>query len=283
MREKRGMTQNKTNVEKKVEQPKIILTIAGSDILSGGGIQADLATFTEYGLFGLSVITSIVTVKADTFTITLIDLDLVAAQLASIEENYQLSAIKIGLVPSVEMIKLVGTFVQRVGQNIPVVVDPVMVFKENGSVPIQELVDAFKSDLLPFATVTTPNLTETKMLAGGIEIANEVDLQVAAQNILDSGAKAVVAKGGTRLNKKTAIDVLVAKDVVKVFQAPIVNAKFNNGAGCTFSSAIASQLALGQEIETAVQNAKDFVFQGIKHGVAISPEFGNVWQGANRL
>jgi len=283
MREKRGMTQNKTDIVAKFKQPKIILTIAGSDILSGGGIQADLATFTEYGLFGLSVITSIVTVKADTFTITPIDLDLVAAQLASIQENYQLSAIKIGLVPSVEMIELVGAFVRRVGQNIPVVVDPVMVFKENGSVPIQELVEAIKSDLLPFATVTTPNLTETKMLSGRIEITNEVDLQSAAQTILTFGAKAVVAKGGTRLNQKTAIDVLVSKDVVKEFQAPIVNAKFNNGAGCTFSSAIASQLALEQEIETAVQNAKDFVFQGIKHGVAISPEFGNVWQGANRL
>lgn len=126
---------------------KKLLTIAGSDSLSGGGIQADLATFNEFGYFGLSVITSIVTVTNDNFKIYPTDLKIIQAQLDSTLALDDIAAIKVGLLPTVDIIDLVAEYLKKV--DVPVIVDPVMVFKETDSTNTDFLVQEIKNQLLP--------------------------------------------------------------------------------------------------------------------------------------
>jgi len=264
--------------------PQKIVTIAGSDILAGGGIQADLATFNEYGLFGLSVITSIVTVTAEDFTIHPVDLVTVAEQLEAIFALTDVAGIKVGLLPSVAHIELVAQYLRRYAQHLPIIIDPVMAFKETQDVTVQELVMAFKQELLPLATVMTPNLVEAEFLTG-MTINTQADLVAAGHKLLETGAQAVVVKGGARIAGDMAVDVIVTTSGEQLLINPKETTIFNNGAGCTFASAIASQLVQGIPVMAAVTDAKDFVYQAIKNGVILNKQFnvGNVWQAARRI
>ena len=264
--------------------PKKIVTIAGSDILAGGGIQADLATFNEYGLFGLSVVTSIVTVTATDFTIHPIDVATVADQLEAIFALTDVAGIKVGLLPSVAHIKLVAQYLRQYAQEIPIIIDPVMAFKENHDVTVQELVQAFKQELLPLATVITPNLVEAEFLTD-VAIRNQHDLVAAGKKLLTWGPQAVVVKGGARIAGNQATDVLVTPAGEQLLVNPKAETVFNNGAGCTFAAAIASQLVWEKSILVAVTDAKEFVYQAIKNGVLLNAQFkvGNVWQAARRI
>ncbi|KAA8325269.1 bifunctional hydroxymethylpyrimidine kinase/phosphomethylpyrimidine kinase [Leuconostoc carnosum] len=263
--------------------PHKILTIAGSDSLAGGGIQADLATFTEYGYFGLSVITSIVTVTADDFKIFPISNDVIESQLKSILALDDIVAIKVGLLPNVHVIELVAKYLKAV--DIPVIVDPVMVFKETTNVDTQQIADALKKYLIPLATVVTPNINEAQILTHQV-IQNIDDMKLAAQKIVDLGANHVVVKGGIAITGNQAIDVLYDGQKFDIFQQDkiVSDHLYNNGAGCTFAASIAANLGQAQVIEEAVADAKDFVWHGIKHGIILNKAFhvGNVWQGARR-
>ena len=267
-----------------MENPKKMVTIAGSDILAGGGIQADLATFNEYGYFGLSVITSIVTVTKDDFTIHPVPLDVLDAQLQSIFALDEIAGVKVGLLPTVGHVHMVADYLRRYATNMPVIIDPVMAFKETDDVDVVELVAAFQKDLLPLASMTTPNLVEGELLAG-IKIKDKADLAQAAEIIRGFGADAVVVKGGARLAGNEATDVVTTGAEPTFLGSQKLDSAFNNGAGCTFASAIASQLATGKTPVDAVKDAKDFVYWGIKNGVALNDDFsvGNVWQAARRL
>ncbi len=261
--------------------PQKILTIAGSDILSGGGLQADLATFNEYGLFGLSVITSIVTVTATDFIVHPIELSLVEQQLASIRMMDDLAGIKVGLVPNVAMMRVIGNFLANFAGKIPIVIDPVMVFKEANSAQLTAIADGIATYLLPYATITTPNLTEAEILTKQ-SIQRVSDLQRAGR-VLQATVMNYVIKGGQRLPGEQAVDLVGVGDQVELITASKLTASFNNGAGCTFASAIASNLVLQQDMMSAVLDAKAFVHIGIEHGVTLSADFGNVWQAARRF
>lgn len=263
---------------------KKIVTIAGSDSLAGGGIQADLATFDEYNFQGLSVITSIVTVTQSDFLIHEIAPELVLEQMQSIFALDDIAAVKIGLLPTQTHVVMVADFLKSHVKGIPIIVDPVMVFKESDQANTTKMVQAMKTYLLPIATVVTPNLPETELLSSQ-KITTVSDLTRAAEQLLQDGCQAVYAKGGTRLDGAQVKDVLVEKTgVVSIFEQPKLTTHTNNGAGCTLSAAIASNLGQTKSLTDAAKAAQAFVHAGIEHGVLLNQSFeiGNVWQGAQR-
>jgi pyridoxine kinase len=239
--------------------PKV-LAISGSDVLSGGGFQADLATYSQYGIYGFVAVTSIVTVaeNASGFDIFPTDTDVFKRQLDSLDD-IAFDAIKIGLLPSLEIADLTLRFIQR-HQDVPVILDPVLVFKENQDAEISQMT-AKLLEFLPFVTVITPNLREAEMLSG-MTITTVSDMKAAAAILSDLGSRHTVIKGGSRLDKYFARDWYDDGTVSQEFVRPIV-ARNNNGAGCTFASAIASNLARGESVLTAVEQSKAFVYQAI--------------------
>ena len=262
--------------------PKKILTIAGSDSISGGGIQADLATFSEYGVFGFTAITSIVTILDDQFFIHETELSILREQLETIFAQKDIAAIKIGLLPNIPIIQLVSEFLAK-NQDKYIVCDPVLVFKETKNVSTvhfaQELIDA----IFPYADIITPNLDEARVLADMQFIHTLEDMHLAARNIVRKGAKSVIIKGGSRLHGEHACDYYFDGIVRQTFETQKLLVNTNNGSGCTFSSAIASNLANGLSMIEAIKDAKDFVYQGIKYGLPIDDSLGNVWQAARRM
>lgn len=260
-----------------------MITIAGSDILAGGGIQADLATFNEYGLFGLSAVTSIVTVTQTDFDMHVVPIKVLAAQLESLSQLTDVEGIKVGLLPTVAHIELVSDFLRANAQHIPVVIDPVMAFKETDTVNVGKLAQAIIEKLIPLATVITPNLIEAQLLTQQT-ITSEAELLAAAETLHQLGAQTVVVKGGMRLPGDNATDAIVTDSTQTLVKLQKLTQPFNNGAGCTFSSAIASQLAQGETPFNAINDAKDFVHEGILQGIKLNDAFevGNVWQAARR-
>lgn len=239
--------------------PKV-LAISGSDILSGGGLQADLATYSQYGIYGFVAITSIVTTakKGHGFDIFATDATIFKRELDSLE-NVAFDAIKIGLLPSLELADLTLKFVQR-QQHIPVILDPVLVFKENKDDEISEMAEKML-EFLPYVIAITPNLREAEILSG-MTITNLSDMKDAAVILSNLGSQHTIIKGGNRLDKHFARDIYYDGKAFHEFVKPIV-ARNNNGAGCTFASSIASNIAHGKPMLDAVQNSKDFVYQAI--------------------
>ncbi|TCD45716.1 bifunctional hydroxymethylpyrimidine kinase/phosphomethylpyrimidine kinase [Streptococcus sp. X16XC17] len=237
-----------------------ILTIAGNDVLSGGGFQADLATFANHGLFGFLAQTCMTANGPDGFEIIPTDLVPFQKQLDSLS-TVDFAIIKIGLLPTPQIALAVLDFIQSRPQ-VPVVLDPVLVFKENDDDSVSTMQEIFQ-EFFTQVTVITPNLKEAEILSD-MSISSLADMEIAAQVLKNRGAHNVVIKGGNRLDTNQAIDVLLTEDGLETFQAPLLN-KNNNGAGCTFSSAIASHLAVGDDISTAVSLAKSYVTSTIKH------------------
>ena len=239
--------------------PKV-LAISGSDVLSGGGFQADLATYSQYGIYGFVAVTSIVTVaeNASGFEIFPTDIEIFKRQLDSLND-IAFDAIKIGLLPSIEIADLTLRFIQQ-HQDISVILDPVLVFKENKDEEMS-LMTAKMLEFLPYVTVITPNLREAEMLAG-LTITTVSDMKAAATVLSALGSRHMVIKGGSRLDKHFARDLYADGVVSREFVKPIV-ARNNNGAGCTFASAVARTLAHGASVLTDVKQSKEFVYQAI--------------------
>lgn len=249
--------------------PKI-LAISGSDILSGGGFQADLATFAAHACYGFVAVTAIVTVgtEATGFDIHPVDADLFQRQLDSLE-TVPFDAIKIGLLPSIEIADLTLNFIKR-HQEIPVIFDPVLVFKENQDETVSQMAKKLLA-FIPYVTIMTPNLREAVLLSG-LSITSLEEMRLAARHLSDMGSRHTVIKGGDRLDKFVAYDGYDNGQDFMVLSKPLVEGN-NNGAGCTFASAIACHLARGLTVQEAVQNSKAFVYQAILNAT----EYG-VWQ-----
>ncbi|MGO3731668.1 MAG: bifunctional hydroxymethylpyrimidine kinase/phosphomethylpyrimidine kinase [Vagococcus sp.] len=263
---------------------KKVLTIAGSDTLSGGGLQADLRTYYEYQVSGSNVLTCIVTVKPTTDEVTIFDLPIewVKEDLQTcLAPNNNVSVIKIGMLANLEIAKLVAKELKKV-RTIPIVVDPVLALKESGMTVKQDIIDFFLKELMPLGTITTPNVREAELLSGMESIQTVSDMKKAAHIIHQYGVKNVVIKGGQRILGSKAIDVLYDGNQWHEFYQPKIFNGFNNGAGCTFASAIAANLANEETIYESVKEAKKFVHVSIENGVPFLPELGNVWQGYSK-
>lgn len=255
---------------------KRIVTISGSDTLSGGGVQADLRTFHEYGLEPLHVLTCIVTVNQETNAVNVYEspsnvIEDGFTELTSLEYD----GIKIGMLATLDIARQVSSFLTN--QNVPIVLDPVLSLKESGFSENQDIVNFFKENLLPKATLTTPNLREAELLAD-MSIKTVEDMKVAAVKIYATGVSYVVIKGGQRLSGGLAVDLLYDGKTFTIFEMAMLNNGYINGAGCTFASAIASNLILGESTKEAVQKSKEFVHRAIENGIPFLPGLGNVWQ-----
>lgn len=238
----------------------LILAISGNDIFSGGGLHADLATYTVNQLHGFVAVTCLTAMTEQGFEVIPVDSTVFSQQLHSLK-NVPFSAIKLGLLPNVEIADLALDFV-KAHTGIPVVLDPVLVCKETHDVEVsalrEELIKFF-----PYASIITPNLPEAELLAQK-ELRTLEDVKEAARTLHSLGAKTVVIKGGNRLDSQKAVDVFYNGEQFQFLESPVLDNN-NTGAGCTFASSIASQLVLGKSIVEGVQISKKFVYQAIQH------------------
>ncbi|KGR86831.1 phosphomethylpyrimidine kinase [Ureibacillus massiliensis 4400831 = CIP 108448 = CCUG 49529] len=249
-------------------------TIAGSAARGGAGIQADLKTFQELGVFGTTAITAFVATHPETkqgiFTESI---DVIEAQLHTIFEQFHLDALKTGMLFTKEIIEFVaGWLSKHPVKNI--VVDPVMFGKIGAPLMKFEAMDSLKTKLLPQATIITPNMPEASYLLGEREIASVSDLQDAARDLLKLGPKYVLVKGG-RLDGP-AVDVLYDGKNMIHLEAPRIDTIHTNGAGCSYSAAITAGLAKGLPIQEAVFLAKKFVTAGIRRHIAFERVAGAI-------
>lgn len=238
---------------------KLILAISGNDIYSGGGLHADLTTYTVNKLHGFVAVTCLTTATENSFNIIPIDAKLFEQQLASLT-TIEFGAIKIGLLPNIEIAELTLQFIKE-NPRIPVVLDPVLVCKEKHDIAVNSLRDELIK-FFPYVDIVTPNLIEAQLLTQ-TTIESTEDMKEAAKIFHDLGAPAVVIKGGNRFNKEEAVDVFYDGQNLQLISSPVLLSN-NTGAGCTFASSIASQLLLGQSLWDAVKISKKFVYQAIR-------------------
>jgi hydroxymethylpyrimidine/phosphomethylpyrimidine kinase len=245
---------------------KTALTIAGSDCSGGAGIQADLKTFSAHGVFGMSVITSVVAEN----TLRVIDIqdirtDMIVKQIDAVFEDIVPDAVKIGMLSNRETMLTVA---EKLKQWKPanVVIDPVMYAKNGSALMEPEAVNTLIAEIVPFADLITPNIPEAEKMSG-IDIATQDDMKTAARIIRDMGCRSVLVKGGHAVGDAT--DILFDGNEFYSFTAQRIDTKNTHGTGCTFSSAIAANLALGLPFAKAVELAKEYVTGAIRHSLPL--------------
>ncbi len=246
----------------------VALTIAGSDSGGGAGIQADLKSMEANGVFGTSALTA-VTAQNTEEVAQAHDLPpaLVAAQVDAVAEDMDVQAAKTGMLSAPEIIETVA---DRVAAHdlFPFVVDPVMISKTGFQLLQDAAIDTLVDELLPLATVVTPNVHEAEHLTD-TPIETPDDLRPAAEALLDYGPDAVLVKGGHLSGTEEAVDVLVDGDTSRTFAAPRIDTKHTHGTGCTYASAIAANLAKGHVLVPAVERAKRYVTGAIRHALSL--------------
>ena len=232
---------------------KKALSIAGSDCSGGAGIQADIKTFSAHGVFGMTVITSVV--AENTFRVIEyqdVRPDIIEKQIDAVFEDIPPDAVKIGMLSCREsMLAVARKLREWKPQN--VVIDPVMYAKNGDALMEQAAISELISEVVPLADVITPNIPEAEKIAK-MSIKTHEEMKQAAQIIRAMGCRAVVVKGGH--GEGDATDILFDGDNYYEFSAPRVDTKHTHGTGCTFSSAIASNLALGFPVYKAAERAK---------------------------
>ena len=235
---------------------KTALTIAGSDSSGGAGIQADIKTMTANGVFAMSAITALTaqntTGVTDIFETTP---KFLSEQLDAVFTDIYPDAVKIGMVSSAELIGTIADKLQEYGAR-HIVVDPVMVATSGSKLLRDDAVDALTARLLPMAEVLTPNIPEAEILSG-MSIKNAADMEKAAQTISEKYGCAVLCKGGHQIND--ADDLLWRSGAGKWFRGRRIDNPNTHGTGCTLSSAIASNLAKGYDLDTSVERAKAYI------------------------
>ncbi len=240
---------------------KAALTIAGSDSSGGAGIQADIKTMSALGVYAESVVTALTAQNTmGVQGVVATDPDFVFLQMESVFSDIYPNAVKIGMLPTAEVVHAVGQGLQRFdAQN--VVLDPVMVATSGDALSEAPAVQAL-FDLFPQASVVTPNIPEAEVLSG-MPIETKEDMLAAAKAIQSKGARAVLVKGGHLAEE--ADDVLLeANGAVTWLSAQRVETKNTHGTGCTLSSAIASYLAKGETLKHAVAFAKRYLTEAIQ-------------------
>jgi hydroxymethylpyrimidine/phosphomethylpyrimidine kinase len=251
----------------------IALTIAGSDSSGGAGIQADLKTFSAFGVYGASVVTALTAQNTRGVQgIERVPATFVAAQLDSVLSDLDVGAIKTGMLADAEIVATVAR-VLRAAPPRPLVVDPVMVATSGDILLKPEAVHALKLQLVPQATLITPNLPEAAILLGCARAENEAQMAYQARALLALGCSAALVKGG-HASGDVAIDILAAGPDIERFASPRVDTPHTHGTGCTLSAAIAALLAQGATLGEAVRRAKAFVWQGLQHGRALGVGHG---------
>jgi len=252
----------------------IAMTIAGSDSVGGAGIQADLKTFASLGVHGTTAITAIT--AQNTFTVTAIQEilpEIVVKQIEAVYSDTGIDAAKTGMLSSKEIIESVSRTIKN--YSIPLVVDPVMVAKSGARLLKENAVESLIRNLLPLAWVVTPNIPEAEIIAG-MKIKNLEDMKKAAEIISKrTGALSIVLKGG-HLESEKVIDVVYYEGKIITLEDERIQTKNTHGTGCSFSAAIAAEIAKGNDIINSIKKAKEFINYAIKYSLPIGKGHGPV-------
>ncbi len=247
------------------------LTIAGSDSCGGAGIQADIKTMTMNGVYAMSAITAL-TAQNTTGVSSILEVspNFLKNQIDMIFTDIYPNAVKIGMVSNSELIQMIADrLLFYKAENI--IVDPVMAATSGASLMENEAVNTIKEFLLPMATLITPNIPEAEILSG-ITIKNEKDMIKSSLYINHTFGCSILLKGGHGIND--ANDLLCQNGKIKWFYGRRINNPNTHGTGCTLSSAIASNLAKGFDIETSVQRAKDYISKALEFGLNLGQGSG---------
>ena len=246
---------------------KQVLTIAGSDSGGGAGIQADIKAMSANGVFAMSAITAVTAQNTEEVTdVFELPLSIIAAQIDAVFDDFDVAAVKTGMLSSVEIVKVVAKLLKP--QNVTnLVVDPVMIAKSGHRLLKPDAVEALMHELIPLALVVTPNIHEAQQLSG-IEIKTLNDARRAAKIIHRLGCRHVLIKGGHLLEDR-ATDLLYDGRFFELFKSEFIDTPHTHGTGCTFASAIAAHLALGKPLTQAITAAKAYLTEAIRHGLSI--------------
>ncbi len=251
------------------------LTVAGSDSGGGAGIQADLKTMLACGVHGMSVVAAVTAQNSlGVQGYWELPVEAVLAQLDSVLGDIGADAVKTGMLASPALVEAVATRLAR--HDAPLVVDPVGVSKHGDALLQPEAVEVLRTRLLPLATVATPNLPEVEQLTG-LRVESERDLRRAAEAVLSLGPRWALIKGGHLEGE--AVDLLSDGDTELVLRAPRLDNRHTHGTGCTLASAVASRLALGDDVPAAVRAAKAYVTGALGAGFALGSGIGPVDHG----
>lgn len=261
-------------------KPTRVLTIAGSAAGGSAGIQADLKTFQELDVYGMSVITAIVARHPETEkNVHTQSIDAIEAQFSTAQLQVGFDALKTGMLFSKEVIERTAELIAASSIK-HIIVDPVMVGKLDSKLLKDDAIVALKNKLIPLATVITPNMTEASILLDDRPLKTVADLKQAAIDLHALGADYVLVKGG-RL-EGPAVDVLYEGTTLVTLEAPRIPTTNTSGAGCTYSAAIAAYLAKGESITEAVGLAKSYVTTAIKHSFSYNDMVGPTYHAAAR-
>jgi hydroxymethylpyrimidine/phosphomethylpyrimidine kinase len=239
---------------------RVALTIAGSDPSGGAGLQADLKTFHQHGVYGMSVVTLLTVQNTQCVSaVQMLEPDFVLAQLDTVLGDIPPQAAKTGALGNKEIILAVAERARHF--RFPLVVDPVMISKHGMSLIDEDAVEAISDALLPHAFLVTPNMPEAARLAA-MEVQDLASMEQAAAVVSQCGVPNVLIKGGHLAGN--TIDVLWMEGQVHHLPATRIDTPHTHGTGCVLSAAITAQLALGTDLLTAVQRAKQYVTTAIQ-------------------
>jgi hydroxymethylpyrimidine/phosphomethylpyrimidine kinase len=248
------------------------LTIAGSDSGGGAGIQADLKTFAAHGVYGTSAITAIT--AQNTLGVVAwqaLPADLVIAQIEAVAGDIGADAVKVGMLATAAIVEAVAAAIEAL--NLPnVVVDPVMIAKGGDRLLEADAVAAIRLELLPRSRIVTPNVPEAEVLAE-MPVRSLEDMREAGRRILRLGARVVLVKGG-HLAGPDSIDVACTASETLDIRRPRIDTQHTHGTGCTLSSAIAANLALGLADRDAIEHARDYLDGAIRHAPGLGGGHG---------
>jgi hydroxymethylpyrimidine/phosphomethylpyrimidine kinase len=257
----------------------VALTIAGSDSSGGAGIQADLKTFAALGVYGLTAVTCIVAeVPGKVSQIEPVTARMVREQVEVLLKNFQIEAIKTGLLCSAEIVCTVAKAIQHsrrtFGRHVPLVVDPVTIATSGDRLLEPAAIDAYKNELFPLATLITPNLDEAGLLLR-TRIKGRQQMEKATKALASRFRSSILVKGG-HLPGDKAIDLLFHNGRLTEFSAPFVRDVATHGTGCTYSAAITAGLASGLSLEQAIKRAKNFVTKSIMRRLRWTSKSGDI-------
>ncbi len=259
------------------------LTIAGSDSGGGAGIQADLKTFSALGVYGTNAITAVTAQNTTGVTdIHSIPLTTVSAQINAVLDDFEVGAIKIGMLSTADIIATVAEAIR--GFHGPVVLDPVMVAKSGDMLLQQTAIDTLRDKLIPMASLITPNLPEAATLLGLEPATTPEEAARQGAALIQQGANSVLMKGG-HAEGAECIDQLITKEASLKLTAQRINTRSTHGTGCTFSAAIAAYLARGDALQDAVGKAHEYLQAAIAkadhlsvgHGQGPVHHFHAIW------
>ena len=260
--------------------PPVALTIAGSDCSSGAGIQADLKTFQHFHVHGLSAVTCVVSETARIVrAVHPVPEEIVADQLSLMLESFPVAAAKTGMLFSAGIVRCVADIFKSHPQ-VQLVIDPVMIASSGASLLEGDAVEAYKTLLFPLARLITPNLPEAETLLGE-RIPDESAMESAARRISETFGTAVLLKGG-HLETDDCLDLLVDHGETYRFTAKRIPVSGSHGTGCTLSAAITAALAQGESLQWAVETAKNYLGETLRHSYEFQAIAGQTIHALNQ-